>query len=69
MFEYHCPSCGDQAFSSASYSTVGVCPSCGSSLGDDEVMTVPEPELSASTRGPAVGTPTRSSNGDRSVEA
>ncbi len=65
MFEYRCPSCGDRAFSSASYSSVGVCPSCGSPLGDDEVMTVPEPELPAATRGPEVGTAVRLFHGRR----
>jgi transcription initiation factor IIE alpha subunit len=69
MFEYHCASCEERAFSSASYSTVGVCPSCGSPLGDDDVTTVPEPELSAIRRGPAVGAAAPSSNGRRPVKA
>ena len=69
MFEYRCTSCGDHAFSSASYSIVGVCPSCGSSLGDDEVMTVPEPDLPAAMRGPAAGAAERSFDGRRPVEA
>ena len=44
MFEYRCPACGVTAFSSASYATVGVCPSCESPLADDAFATVPEPD-------------------------
>lgn len=44
MFKYECPGCGETAYSSASYSTVGVCPSCGASLAPGSVKTVPEPK-------------------------
>jgi hypothetical protein len=44
MFKYRCAACGVSAYSSASYATVGVCPSCGSSLDDSATTRVPEPE-------------------------
>jgi hypothetical protein len=44
MFKYRCTACGVSAYSSASYATVGVCPSCGSHLGDDAFVTIPEPD-------------------------
>jgi hypothetical protein len=46
MFEYRCPSCGVTAYSSASYATVGICPSCESPLAE---ATVPEPDPIAVT--------------------
>lgn len=49
MFEYRCPACGVTAYSSASYATVGICPSCESPLADDAFVTVPEPDPIAIT--------------------
>jgi hypothetical protein len=49
MFEYRCPSCGVAAYSSASYATVGICPSCESPLADDAFATVSEPDPIAAT--------------------
>ena len=49
MFEYRCTECGVSAYSSASYATVGVCPSCGSPLADDAFVTIPEPDPIAVT--------------------
>ena len=43
MFQYRCPTCGVTAYSSASYATVGICPSCGSPLADTALETIPEP--------------------------
>jgi len=55
MFKYECAACGDCSYSSASYATVGVCPSCGSPLEDGATATVPEPEPQAPR--PALGPP------------
>lgn len=44
MFKYRCAVCGVSAYSSASYSAVGACPSCGSPLAKDAIETVPEPD-------------------------
>ena len=49
MFEYCCSACGVRSYSSASYATVGICPSCGSPLADDAFATVPEPDPVAVT--------------------
>jgi hypothetical protein len=49
MFKYRCTACGVSAYSSASYATVGICPSCGSSLADDAFVSIPEPDLRAVT--------------------
>jgi hypothetical protein len=43
MFQYRCPTCGVTAYSSASYATVGICPSCESPLADAALETIPEP--------------------------
>jgi ribosomal protein L37AE/L43A len=43
MFKYQCPACDASAYSSASYATVGICPSCGSPLADGATETVAEP--------------------------
>lgn len=51
MFEYRCPSCGVTAYSSASYATVGICPSCESPLPDEAFVTVSEPDPIAVTAG------------------
>ena len=49
MFEYRCTACGDTAYSSASYATVGICPSCESPLDEGAFVTVPEPGGDAAT--------------------
>lgn len=49
VFEYRCTACGVSAYSSASYATVGICPSCGSPLADDAFATIPEPAPNAVT--------------------
>jgi hypothetical protein len=43
MFKYRCTACGVSAYSSASYATVGICPSCDSPLAEDAFVSVPEP--------------------------
>jgi predicted nucleic acid-binding Zn-ribbon protein len=62
MFKYHCPACGAEAYSSASYTTVGGCPSCGSPLAEDAIARVPEPD--ALPRSPPCGRPTYDSAGN-----
>jgi hypothetical protein len=44
MFKYRCDVCGVSAYSSASYATVGTCPSCGSGLLEEAVARAPEPD-------------------------
>ena len=50
MFKYRCDACGVSAYSSASYATVGTCPSCGSPLGDESVARVAEPDPASMRR-------------------
>ena len=71
MFEYRCTACGVSAYSSASYATLGVCPSCESPLADDAFVTVPEPDpiavtgrLPAAARESASSSPARSAEGE-----
>jgi hypothetical protein len=49
MFEYRCTACGVTAYSSASYATAGVCPSCEAPLADNAFVTVPEADHVAGT--------------------
>ena len=49
MFKYRCTACGVSAYSSASYATVGICPSCDSPLADDAFVSIPEPDPHAAT--------------------
>jgi len=65
MFKYRCPACGATAYSSASYSTLGECPSCGQSLREEESVRVPEPApISAETR--CTAAPSAASSAERS---
>jgi hypothetical protein len=55
MFKYRCQACGAAAYSSASYSTLGQCPSCGQELREEESVRVPEPApISAGARSTAL---------------